>query len=109
VIARRRGFSERPSGWRAAPRELTVLTEAEFEIEGEHPEKYVHEIEAEEVDSPVVAALQIQGRPFASSIIERLEALSDIPASDRHRAPVRGAAPLAGRSTGTELARALSK
>ena len=31
----------------APPRELTVLTQAAFEIEGEHPEKYVHEIDAE--------------------------------------------------------------
>ena len=59
----------------AAPRDLTVLTEAAFEIEGQHPEKYVHEIGDEHVDSPVVTALQIQGRPFASSIIERLEEL----------------------------------
>lgn len=69
-------LSTRERRFRAAPpRELTVLTEAAFEIEGEHPEKYVYEIDAEQVDSPVVAALQIQGRPFAGGIVERLEAM----------------------------------
>src|SRR5207302_7313592 len=61
----------------AAPRNLTILTEAAFELEGEHPERYVAEIEAEHVDSPVVEALGIQGRPFASTIVERLEAMRD--------------------------------
>ena len=64
----------------AAPRDLTVLTPAAFEIEGERSERYVHEIDAEHVDSPVVDALQIQGRPFASSIVSRLE---DLRAAER--------------------------
>jgi hypothetical protein len=59
----------------AAPRDLTVLTPAAFEIEGEHPDKYVHEIGPEHVHSPVVEAHGIQGRPFASSIIENLHAM----------------------------------
>ena len=61
----------------AAPRDLTILTEASFEIEGGHPELYAAEIEAEHVDSPLVEALSIQGRPYASSIIERLEAMRE--------------------------------
>lgn len=61
----------------ASPRELTVLTEAAFEIEGESVEKYAYEIEPEQVDSPAVEALQIQGRPFASSIVDRLVELRE--------------------------------
>lgn len=75
-LAEQKWLSTKETRFRAAaPRELTILTPASFEIEGEHPEIYVEEIDAEHVDSPVVAALQIQGRPFASSILERLEAM----------------------------------
>jgi hypothetical protein len=60
----------------AAPRELTILTEASYEID-ERPERYVREIEADHVDAPAVAALQIEGRPFASSIVARLETMRE--------------------------------
>jgi hypothetical protein len=71
-------LSTRESQFRPAPpRELTVLTEAAFEIEGQHPEKYAAEIDYEHVDSLVVDALGIQGRPFASSILERIEAMCE--------------------------------
>jgi hypothetical protein len=69
LSSRERKFTPKP------PRELTVLTEASFEVEGENPGRYVYEIDAEHADSPVVEALRIQGRPWASTIIERLEEL----------------------------------
>lgn len=59
----------------AAPRELTVLTEAAYEIEGDDQSKYAYEIEGSQVDSPLVDALGIQGRPRASSILDQLDAL----------------------------------
>ena len=65
----------------AAPRELTVLTEASVDIEGHDPATYVREIESEYVDSPVVSALGVQGRPFASSIVDRLEEMRKIEAA----------------------------
>ena len=61
----------------AAPRDLTVLTAASYEIEGDDLAKYAREIGEEQVDSPVVEALAIQGRPRASNILERLEAIRD--------------------------------
>jgi hypothetical protein len=67
--------TQEPRFHAAPPRELTVLTEAAFEVEGENRRRYAHEIEAKEVDSPVVEALQIQGRPRAGGIVERLETL----------------------------------
>jgi len=67
----------------AAPRDLTVLTAAAFEIEGEDLAKYAHEIEEEQVDSPVVDALGIQGTPRASSILDQLESLRDGEAAGR--------------------------
>ncbi len=59
----------------AAPRDLTVLTAAAYEIEGEDLAKYAYEIEEKQVDSPVVDALGIQGRSRASSILDQLESL----------------------------------
>lgn len=61
----------------AAPRDLTVLTEAAFEIAGSEHAKYVYEIGAKDVDSPVVDALGIEGRPRADSILARLEAMRE--------------------------------
>jgi hypothetical protein len=69
-------LSTRESRFRAAPPcELTVLTEAAYEIEGDDLAKYAFEIEGKQVDSPVVDALGIQGRPRASAILDQLEAL----------------------------------
>lgn len=75
-LASARWLSTRESRFRAAaPRDLTVLTEAAYEIEGDDQRKYAYEIEASQVDSPLVDALGIQGRPRASSILDQLEAL----------------------------------
>ena len=69
-------MSTRESRYRArAPRELSVLTDATFGIEGDDPRGYAREIDPAQVDSPVVEALGIQGRVFASSVVERLESL----------------------------------
>jgi hypothetical protein len=59
----------------AAPRELSVLTDANFGIEGDDPRGYVREIDSDQVDSPLVEALGIQGQVFASTIVSRLEEL----------------------------------
>lgn len=67
--------TQEPRFCAAPPRELTVLTEAAYEIEGDSLAKYAYEIEGKQVDSPVVDALEIQGRPRASNILEQLEAL----------------------------------
>lgn len=67
----------------AAPRDLTVLTEAAYEIEGDDLAKYAYEIEGKQVDSPVVDALGIQGRPRASSILDQLETLRSAEAAGR--------------------------
>jgi hypothetical protein len=61
----------------AAPRDLTVLTPAAYEIKGEDLSKYVSEIGEDRVDSPVVDALGIQGRPRAGAILDRLESFRD--------------------------------
>jgi hypothetical protein len=52
-----------------------VATEASYEVEGDNPGRYVYEIDTEHADSPVVEALGIEGRPSATTIIERLEEL----------------------------------
>lgn len=67
----------------AAPRDLTVLTAAAYEIEGEDLTRYVYEIGGEQVDSPVVDALGIQGRPRASNILDQLESLRSAEAAGR--------------------------
>jgi hypothetical protein len=61
----------------AAPRDLTVLTPAAVNLQGERAELYVREIDADFVDSPVVEALRIEGRPSAHSILTSLEELRD--------------------------------
>lgn len=58
-----------------APRELAVLTDASFEIEGERAERYAFELGPEDVDSPLVEAIGIEGKPSAETIIDRLEDL----------------------------------
>jgi hypothetical protein len=67
----------------APPRDLTVLTEASYEIEGDDLARYAYEIEGKQVDSPVVDALDIQGRPRASSILDQLETLRSAEAAGR--------------------------
>jgi hypothetical protein len=69
--------TQEPKFHPVAPRDLTVLTAAAYEIEGEDLSKYVYEIGEDRVDSPVVDALGIQGRPRASTILGRLESLRD--------------------------------
>ena len=71
-----------------APRDLTVLTEASFEVEGENPAKYAYELDPEHADSPFAEALGIQGRPWASSIVERIEDLRDRETSGEQVNPV---------------------
>lgn len=58
-----------------APRELAVLTDASFEIEGERAERYAFELGPEDVDSPLVEAIGIEGKPSVETIIDRLEDL----------------------------------
>ena len=72
----------------APPRDLTVLTKAAYEIEGEDLGKYAYEIEEKHVDSPVVDALEIQGRPRASSIVAQLESLrqAEVAGEEVHQA-----------------------
>jgi len=60
-----------------APKHLAVLTAASIEIEGQNRARYAHEVLEEEADSPLVAALGMEGRPFAQTIIDRLVALRD--------------------------------
>lgn len=55
-----------------APRDLAVLTDASFEIEGEREERYAFELGPEDVDSPLVEAIGIEGKPSAETIIDRL-------------------------------------
>jgi hypothetical protein len=69
LSSQERKFTPKP------PRELAVLTEASYEVEGQNPGRYAYEIDAEHADSPVVEALGIEGRPSATTIIERLEEL----------------------------------
>ncbi len=67
--------TQEPRFHAAPPRELTILTEAAYEIEGDDLARYAYEIEGKQVDSPVVDVLEIQGRPRASSIVDQLETL----------------------------------
>ncbi len=78
-----------PGLHRACPRDLAVLTETSFDIEGENRASYSGELEAEHADLAFVSALGIKGRPRASDVIAELEGLKDAeargePVEQRH-------------------------
>jgi hypothetical protein len=66
-----------PGLHRACPRDLAILTEASFDIEGENRARYAGELEAEHADLAFVSALGIRGRPRASDVVAQLEDLKD--------------------------------
>jgi Protein NO VEIN, C-terminal len=66
-----------PGLHRARPRDLAVLTETSFDLEGENRASYSGELEAEDADLAFVAALGVKGRPRASDVIAELEGLKD--------------------------------
>jgi len=66
-----------PGLQRACPRDLAVLTETSFDLEGENRASYSGELEAEHADLFFVSALGIKGRPRASDVIAELEGLKD--------------------------------
>jgi hypothetical protein len=64
------------------PRELAVLTEASFEIEGARPERFAFELAPEDLDSPVLDAIGVDGKPSVDTIIGKLESLRDADGAD---------------------------
>jgi hypothetical protein len=60
-----------------APRELAILTDASYEIEGARPERYAFELNQDDLESPVVAAIGIEGKPTVETIFAKLEALRE--------------------------------
>ncbi|UJA20953.1 hypothetical protein HJD18_12515 [Thermoleophilia bacterium SCSIO 60948] len=71
-------FTTRERGLNAAcPRDLAVLTEAAFGVEGENRARYSGELEPEHADLSFVAALGIRGRPRASDVLAQLGGLKD--------------------------------
>lgn len=66
-----------PGLQRACPRDLAVLTETSFDLEGENRASYSGELEAEHADLAFVAELGIKGRPRATDVIAELEGLKD--------------------------------
>lgn len=66
LSTRERKFTPKP------PRELAVLSEASFEIEGERPERYAYEIGPEDADSPLLEAIGVEGKPGVETIVGRL-------------------------------------
>jgi len=71
LSTRERRFTPKP------PRELAVLTEASYEIEGEHPARYAYELEPEDIDSPLIEVIGLEGKPSVETIIQRLADLRD--------------------------------
>ena len=69
LSTRERKFNPKP------PRELAVLTEASFEIEGESPERYAYELDPKDVDSPLLEAIGVEGKPSVETIVDRLRDL----------------------------------
>jgi hypothetical protein len=69
-----------------APRDLAILTDASFEIEGERAERYANELGPADVDSPLVEAIGIEGKPSVETIINRLE---DMRATELGGGPIR--------------------
>jgi hypothetical protein len=61
----------------ACPRDLAVLTETSFDLEGERRASYSGELEPDDADLAFVDALGIRGRPRASDVIAELEVLKD--------------------------------
>ena len=60
-----------------APRELAILTDASYEIEGARPGRYAFELNQDDLESPVVAAIGIEGKPTVDMIVGKLEVLRD--------------------------------
>ena len=60
-----------------APRELAILTDASYEIEGARPERFAFELNQDDLESPVLAAIGIEGKPTVETIVARLEVLRD--------------------------------
>ena len=69
LSTRERKFTPTP------PRELAILTEASFEIEGESPARYAYELDDKDADSPLLEAIGVEGRPSVETIIDRLKDL----------------------------------
>jgi hypothetical protein len=59
----------------AAPRDLSVLTETTFEIEGADRSRYSGELQPDDAGLPIVSALGIRGSRKASDVIEQLKQL----------------------------------
>ncbi len=66
-----------PGLHKACPRDLAVLTEASFDVEGQNRGSYSGELDPEHADLAFVSALGIRGRPRASGIVAQLEGLKD--------------------------------
>ena len=66
-----------PGLHRACPRDLAVLTETSFDIEGENRSHYSGELEPHNADLAFVAALGIRGRPRASDVVAQLGGVKD--------------------------------
>jgi hypothetical protein len=60
-----------------APRELAILTDASYEIEGARPGRYTFELNQDDLESPVVAVIGIEGKPTVDTIFAKLEVLRD--------------------------------
>jgi hypothetical protein len=71
LSTRERKFTPKP------PRELAVLTEASFEIEGERLERYAYEVGPEDADSPLLEAIGVEGKPGVETVVGRLHGLRE--------------------------------
>ena len=65
------------SGLAKPPRDLALRTDAFIALHDEQPDLFASGLDETDADSPVLEAFAIEGRPQASTIMERLEDLRD--------------------------------